>query len=132
MSQYRFIQAEQAAYPVTVLCRVLGVARSGFYAWLHHDGSIRQQADAALAEQITTIYHQSRGTYGSPRVHAALRASNVRCSRKRVARLMCQADLTGCRAPTHAHDPERSSPRPRPQSGQTPFHGGAAGSVVGG
>ena len=98
MSHYRFIQTEQASYPTTLLCRVVGVARSGFYAWLRRDVSARQQADGVLTTQITSIHQQSRATYGSPRVHAALRASDVRCSRKRVARLMRQAGLAGCRA----------------------------------
>ncbi len=83
MSHYRFIQTEQASYPTTLLCRVVGVARSGFYAWLRRDVSARQQADGVLTTQITSIHQQSRATYGSPRVHAALRASDVRCSRKR-------------------------------------------------
>lgn len=98
MSRYRFIEAHQAGYPIALLCRVLSVARSGYYAWLRRSVSARQQADQHLSEQITTIHQQSRQTYGSPRVHAALRQAGVRCGRKRVARLMRQAALIGCRA----------------------------------
>ncbi len=98
MSRYRFIQAHQAAASISLLCRVLGVARSGYYAWRRRGVSTRTQADQDLAEQISLIYQQSRQTYGSPRVHAALRQSGVRCGRKRVARLMRQASLQGCRA----------------------------------
>ena len=97
MSRYRFIAARQASYSIALLCRVLGVARSGYYAWLCRDVSARQQADQHLTEQISGIHQQSRQTYGSPRVHAALRQAGVRCGRKRVARLMRQAALTGCR-----------------------------------
>lgn len=97
MSRYRFILAEQATYPVTLLCRTLGVARSGYYAWLQRGLSARQQADLALTEQIRVIHADNRQTYGSPRVHAAVRQQGVRCSRKRVARLMRQAGLVGCR-----------------------------------
>jgi putative transposase len=96
MSRYRFIQVEQATYPVTLLCRVLGVARSAYYAWARRRVSARAQADAALAAQIAAVHARSRRTYGAPRVHAELRAAGVRCARKRVARLMRTAGLVGC------------------------------------
>jgi transposase InsO family protein len=97
VSRYRFILAHQATYPITVLCRTLGVARSGYYAWLHRPASAWQQADLALTEQIRVIHVDSRQTYGSPRIHAALQQQGVCCSRKRVARLMVAAGLVGCR-----------------------------------
>jgi putative transposase len=97
VSRYRFILAEQASYPIIVLCRALGVARSGYDAWLGRGASARQQADLVLTAQIRSIHADSRQTYGSPRVHAALRQQDVRCSRKRVARLMRVAGLQGCR-----------------------------------
>ena len=96
MSRYRFIHEEKATYPVTFLCRVLGVARSAYYAWARRGVSARAQADADLAEQIAAAHARSRGTYGSPRVHAALPAAGVRTSRRRVARLMRAAGLAGC------------------------------------
>lgn len=98
MSRYRFIHAHQACYPIVIMCRVLDVARSGYYAWVRRGVSTRTQADQLVTAQIMTIHQQSRQTYGSPRVHAALRQGGVRCGRKRVARLMRQAALTGCRA----------------------------------
>ena len=52
MSRYRFIREEMAAYPITLLCRVLGVARSAYYAWARRGVSARAQVDADLAEQI--------------------------------------------------------------------------------
>lgn len=97
MSRYRFILAERATYPIALLCRVLGVARSGYYAWLGRGNSARQQANLVLLERIRSIHADSRQTYGSPRVHAALRQQGVCCSRKRVARLMRAAELVGCR-----------------------------------
>ncbi len=97
MSRYRFIQGEQAAYPITLLCRVLEVARSAYYAWARRGVSARAQADADLAAQIAAAHARSRGTYGTPRVHAALRAAGVRTSRRRVARLMRAGGLIGCR-----------------------------------
>ena len=97
MTRFRFIAAQKASHPVATLCRVLGVSPSGSYAWHRRPVSVRARADTALRERIQAIHQHSRGTYGSPRVHAELRASGVRCARKRVARLMRTADMAGCR-----------------------------------
>ena len=72
--RYRFIQAEKAAYPVEVLCRVLDVARSGFYAWSRRPLGARAQQNQWLVTHIRTSYQASRGRYGSPRIHQDLRA----------------------------------------------------------
>ncbi len=96
MSRYRFIQREKAVYPIIVLCRVLGVARSAYYAWARRGISVRAQADADLTAQIEDAHARSRRTYGAARLHATLRAAGVRCARKRVARLMRAAGLVGC------------------------------------
>ena len=88
---------EKANFRVRVLCRVLGVSRSGYYDWKGRPPSKRSRQDAALTEKIREIHRRSRQTYGSPRVHAELRApSGSRCSGKRVERLMRQAGLRGC------------------------------------
>ena len=91
--RYRFVAAEQASYPVRLLCRVVGVAASGFYAWLRRGPSQREQQDRSLADRIAAVFAASRRTYGSPRVHAELRAEGIRVSRKRVARLMREGGL---------------------------------------
>jgi putative transposase len=91
--RYRFVAAEQASYPVRLLCRVVGVAASGFYAWLRRGPSRREQQDRSLADRIAAVFAASRRTYGSPRVHAELRAEGIRVSRKRVARLMREGGL---------------------------------------
>jgi len=96
VNHYRFIRAERATYPIVVLCRVLRVARSAYYAWARRGVSARAQADAALATQIVAAHERSRRTYGAPRIHAELRAQGTRCARKRVARLMRAAGLVGC------------------------------------
>ena len=96
MSKYRFILAEKANHSIVHLCQVLGVSRSGYYAWYRRSPSRRSRADQALTAQIRTIHERSRSTYGAPRVHAELQVQGVRCGRKRVARLMRQAGLTGC------------------------------------
>jgi hypothetical protein len=75
---------------------MLGVSRSGYYAWKSRPPSMRSRQDAALTARIREIHQRSRQTYGSPRVHAELRALGTRCGRKRVERLMRQAELRGC------------------------------------
>jgi len=96
MSHYWFIQEEKAAYPIVLLCRVLGVARSAYYAWARREVSAHARADERLGAQIAAAHERSRGTYGAPRIHAELRAAGTRTSRRRVARLMRAAGLAGC------------------------------------
>ena len=81
---------------VAVACRVLEVSRSGYYDWRDRPASPRAVADADLVETITAVHEGSRGTYGSPRVHAELVLGlDQRCGRKRVARLMRANGLVG-------------------------------------
>jgi putative transposase len=89
------VSANQVKYPVRRMCRLLGVSPSGYYAWSRRASSQRAQADAELLKRIQAIYERSRGTYGSPRIQAELRACGELVSRKRVARLMRQAGLRG-------------------------------------
>ena len=95
--RFAFIEAEKALYPVLVLCRVMQVGRSGFYAWLRRAPSARTQADAVLQGQIDRAFLGSRGTYGSPRIRAQLNAEGVPVSKRRVARLMRRRGLCGLR-----------------------------------
>jgi transposase InsO family protein len=78
------------------MCRVLKVSESGYYAWRKRRPSARATANAALVEQIRVVHTASRQIYGSPRVHAALRAQGIVCNRKRVARLMRDNGIRGC------------------------------------
>lgn len=87
--------ANQAAYPVRTLCRVLGVSASGFYAWRDRPPSARAMNNAVLTERIRQIHAESDQTYGMPRVRAELRDQGVIVSRQRVARLMRKAGLQG-------------------------------------
>jgi putative transposase len=91
--KYAFIAAEKAVFPVSALCRVLAVSRSGFYGWLGRKPSKRRAQDAQLGERVEQIHNSSRKTYGSPRVHDALKDEGISTSRKRVARLMRERDL---------------------------------------
>jgi putative transposase len=92
---FRFIAAERAHHPISLACRVLGVSRSGFHAWLSRAPSERDLADAWLSERIREIHAESRHTYGARRVQAALRHRGVSVSRKRVERLMRMLGLSG-------------------------------------
>ncbi len=96
MSVYGFIEGEKGRYPVSLICRVLRVARSGYYAWRTRGVSARAAEDAGITRRIEAIHRESRGTYGYPRVHAELRSREV-VGRNRVARLMRAAGLAGCR-----------------------------------
>ena len=92
------MSVHQADYKVTTMCRVLGVSRSGYYAWQTRSPSARSQTDDRLKTRIQAIHESSRGTYGAPRIHAELEDTDERVGRKRVARLMRDLGLRGvCR-----------------------------------
>ena len=95
---YSFIAAEKTSFPVAVMCRVFGVSRTGFHNWERRAPSDRALTDAWLIEKIKQIHEQTRGVYGAPRIHAELRLGHdVRIGRKRVARLMAAAGISGVR-----------------------------------
>jgi len=93
--RFQFIAAEKARFPVAVLCRVLKVRPSGFYAWSKRPVSRRKADDEKLKVFIRASHKKSRMTYGSPRVHLDLRQGGLRVGRKRVARLMQDEGLCG-------------------------------------
>ena len=80
------------------MCQTLGVSRSGYYAWCSRGKSPRVRANERLLVHIREEYQLSRKTYGSPRIHAVLRGKGVKCSRKRVARLMRLDQIAAQRA----------------------------------
>jgi putative transposase len=97
-------------FAVAVTCRVLGVSRSGYYDWTTRPPSARSIADAELSATIVEIHTMSRRSYGAPRVHSELRmAREIRCGRKRIARLMRTAGIAGI-----SHRRKRSGRRPAP------------------
>lgn len=85
----------QELYPVRVMCRVLGVSPSGYYAWRKREASARSKANATLLEKIGVIHTISDETYGAPRVHAELEAQGEEVSLNRVARVMRGAGIRG-------------------------------------
>lgn len=91
--KYAYISRQRLFHSVSRLCQVLLVSRSGFYDWLKRQPSQRSQENCALTEMIKSIYQDSRGTYGAPRIHAELKRQGSQVSRKRVARLMREQGL---------------------------------------
>jgi putative transposase len=85
---YEFMKAHQSEHSTNTMCRVLGVARSGFYAWLRRPQSDHAAEDARLLRLIRASFVASHGIYGAPRVFLDLRESGETCSKNRVARLM--------------------------------------------
>jgi putative transposase len=91
--KYQFIAAHREEFEITVMCRVLAVSRSGYYAWRQRPASPREMADQVLSQRIKAIHQQSRDTYGSPRIQAELAENGVSCGHNRVARLMRNEEL---------------------------------------
>ena len=108
---FLLVEQQKARHPITTLCRLLGVSPSGYYAWRLHRPSAHAQRDAELTTCIQQIHQDSRATYGMPRVHAELRlGQGIHCGRKRVARLMRAACLTGVHR-RHGRGCTRRDPR---------------------
>ena len=94
---YRFIEQQKQEFPVVVMCRVLGVSESGFYAWRKRPNCQHQREDAHMTQEIRQAFTMHQGRYGSPRIYRELRDQGRCISRKRVARLMREADLSAKR-----------------------------------
>ncbi|MHC5908574.1 IS3 family transposase, partial [Streptomyces sp. S6] len=127
---YRFVHAEKANFPIVLLCRVLHVARSSYYAWCESEAArrARQAADDSLAHEITVLHLASRKTYGVPRVHAELRRLGRQVNRKRVARVMRERDIRGVTRRKHSSltRPDKKA-RPAPDLTGRDFHAGRPG-----
>jgi transposase InsO family protein len=91
--KFAFISEEKVAFPVAALCRLLLVSPSGYYASVGRPPSLHALRDEELAERVSAAHLASKGRYGSPRVHAELKAAGEDVGRKRVARLMREKHL---------------------------------------
>src|SRR6185437_9826244 len=85
---FRFIEDHRNTYPVRLMCAVLEVSPAGYYAWRERPVSERTKSNATLLAAIRQAYRDSGGRYGSPRVHAVLRAQGRGASRGRIERMM--------------------------------------------
>ena len=92
--KFAFIHERRHEFPVRALCRVLQVSESGYYSWKTRPQE-RKLSDQQLLVEIREVHRHSKGRYGAPRVHAALRAKGIYVSKRRVARLMRAAMLRG-------------------------------------
>jgi transposase InsO family protein len=93
--RFQFIEDHRGGFPVTRMCKELDVSPSGYYAWRHRPPSAREMANQELVRRIEAVYHDSDGTYGSPRIYYDLKEQGLACSKNRIARLM---RLRGLRA----------------------------------
>lgn len=91
--KFDFIRVQKAFHTVRTLCRVLGVSRSGFYAWSRRPASQRCVEDSRIVATVAAIFDEHKGRYGSVRITRELRDSGMRVGRHRVRRLMRQAAL---------------------------------------
>jgi putative transposase len=96
--RFRFIEDHRGEHPARLMCRVLGVSPSGYYAWRGRLDGARAAANRVLLADIRRLHAQHRGRYGSPRIHAALRAEGSAASRGRVERLMRRHGIRGIAA----------------------------------
>jgi putative transposase len=86
--RFAFIQNHRQEFPVKIMCDVLEVSRSGYYAWLNRVPSAQALHREELTEQIIAIHKQSRACYGSPRIYQELKGRGVACSENTIAKLM--------------------------------------------
>ena len=86
--RYRFIDEQQKAWPITLMCGVLGVSRSGYYDWTARDLSQCVRSNIALDRRIRAIFAGHRQRYGAPRIAEALHDEGITCSENRIARRM--------------------------------------------
>lgn len=93
--KFGFIEAEKEQHDVGVMCRLLKVSRGGYYGWRTRPPSERSKRDTELKKAVRTAHDDSRGTYGSPRVHRVLCDDGEQVGRHRVARLMREEGLLG-------------------------------------
>ena len=94
--RYRCIDRRRTQYPVRMMCRLLSVSRSGYYAWRERPESERAKTDRELTRVIRRLHAESDGVYGSPKIRDELCEGGYQCGRHKVARLMRKAGLKGC------------------------------------
>jgi putative transposase len=92
--KYQFIEEHKHEFPIVVMCGVLAVSESGFYAWRKRPTCRRKQEDAHLTQEIRQVFEVHQMRYGAPRIHRDLHDEGISCSRKRVARLMRAEELS--------------------------------------
>ena len=110
--KYAVIEAHREEFPVALMCRVLGVSRSGLYEAQKRGARQRERVDQRLLLEIRSIHRANKRRYGSPRVHAELKAQGIRCGRKRVERLMREDGLRAKKRRRHRGTTDSAHPHP--------------------
>lgn len=124
--KFDFIASKEVAFPVAVMCEVLEVSTSGYYASKKRPPPKRVAEDARLAAEVAAAHKGSRGVYGSPRVHRELRAKGVRVGKKRIERLMRDKGLRGRRKRRFVHTTDSRHEHPiAPNLLERDFHASA-------
>lgn len=110
--RYRFIERHRPVYPIGLMCRVLAVTRSGYYAWRERPESARARSNRLLVAHIRAIHQRSDQTYGSPRICEELTDQGLLCGRHRVARLMRAHGIAAQQRPRYRVTTDSSHGRP--------------------
>jgi len=113
--RFRFIEDHREEFPVKLMCKVLEVSTSGYYAWRGRPPSKREMANRELTKEIRVAFEESGETYGSPRIYQVMRKRGLMCSKNRVARLMASEGLQAkqtrrFRATTRRNKAHRAAP----------------------
>jgi putative transposase len=108
----QFIEQHKHEFSIAVMCNVLGVSESGFYAWRKRPACQRTREEAHLTQEIRQVFATHRGRYGSPRIYRELKDQGRSTSRKRVARLMREAELSARRKQRRALTTRRDVSHP--------------------
>jgi transposase InsO family protein len=95
--KYAFIHEHRHLFPITRMCQALEVSENGYYNWRKRGKSQRKRDDEQLASRIEDAHYGNRGVYGSPRIHAELKAQGIHCGRKRIVRLMQERNISARR-----------------------------------
>jgi len=113
--RFRFIEDHREEFPVKLMCKVLEVSTSGYYAWRGRPPSKREMANRELTKEIRVAFEESGETYGSPRIYQVMRKRGLMCSKNRVARLIASEGLQAkqtrrFRATTRRNKAHRAAP----------------------
>jgi putative transposase len=115
VTRYRFIAEYAHEHTIRLMCEVLGVSRSGYYAFRRRGPSRRDLANERLVDEIRAVHEGSHGIYGSPRIHRTLKNKGISCGRHRIARLMAQGRIVA-----RSRRRYRTTTRPRPGASVAP------------
>jgi putative transposase len=109
---YQFIEEHKQEFAIVVMCGVLAVSESGFYAWRKRPTCRRKREDAHLKQEIRQVFEEHSGRYGAPRIYRDLHDEGISCSRKRVARLMREEEIAAKRKRSRVRTTKRDEAHP--------------------